>query len=220
MLDRTTHAIGAHQEARKVFEVVLRSLEENLGVDFGCICLYQSESRRVTVTCVGERSLALARAIGLDERAQVEPEGVLLATCLHGELVYEASIDEKSAPFLKLLAGGGLRALVSAPLRIENNEVFGVLLVANRSADSFSSDDREFLRQLSSHVALATHQARLYDALEASYQDLRQTQQTVMQHERLRARSARSRAASRMTSTTRSRPQRCTRSRCSRTNVA
>ena len=31
------------------------------------------------------------------------------------------------------------------------------------------------------------HQARLYDALEASYQDLRQTQQTVMQHERLRA---------------------------------
>ena len=187
LLDRTTHAIGAHQEARKVFEVVLRSLEENLGVDFGCICLYQSEPRRLTVTCVGERSLSLARAIGLDERAQIEPEGGLLATCLHGELVYEASIDERSAPILKLLAGGGLRALVCAPLRIENNEVFGVLLVAKRSSDSFSSDDREFLRQLSSHVALATHQARLYDALESSYQDLRQTQQTVMQHERLRA---------------------------------
>ena len=62
-----------------------------------------------------------------------------------------------------------------------------MLLVAKRSADSFSSDDREFLRQLSSHVALAAHQARLYDALQASYQDLRQTQQTVMQHERLRA---------------------------------
>ena len=62
-----------------------------------------------------------------------------------------------------------------------------MLLVAKRAADSFSGDDREFLRQLSSHVALATHQARLYDALEAAYQDLRQTQQTVMQHERLRA---------------------------------
>ncbi len=187
LLDRTTHAIGAHQEARKVFEVVLRSLEENLGVDFSCICLYQSEPRRLIVTCVGERSLSVARAIGLDERAPIEPEGGLLATCLHGELFYEAAIEEKSAPFLALLAGGGLRALVCAPLRFESNEVFGVLLVAKRSADSFSSDDREFLRQLSTHVALAAHQARLYDALEASYQDLRQTQQTVMQHERLRA---------------------------------
>ena len=166
---------------------VLRSLEENLGVDFSCICLYQSEPRRLIVTCVGERSLSVARAIGLDERAPIEPEGGLLATCLHGELFYEAAIEEKSAPFLALLAGGGLRALVCAPLRFESNEVFGVLLVAKRSADSFSSDDREFLRQLSTHVALAAHQARLYDALEASYQDLRQTQQTVMQHERLRA---------------------------------
>ena len=47
--------------------------------------------------------------------------------------------------------------------------------------------DCEFLRQLSSHVALAANQARLYDALQVAYQDLRQTQQTVMQQERLRA---------------------------------
>ena len=36
-------------------------------------------------------------------------------------------------------------------------------------------------------MALAAHQARLYDALQSAYQDLRQTQQTVMQQERLRA---------------------------------
>jgi hypothetical protein len=40
LLDRTTHAIGAHQEAQRVFEVALRSLEDNLGVDFCCLCLY------------------------------------------------------------------------------------------------------------------------------------------------------------------------------------
>ena len=36
-------------------------------------------------------------------------------------------------------------------------------------------------------MALAAHQARLYGALQGAYQDLRQTQQTVMQQERLRA---------------------------------
>ena len=52
---------------------------------------------------------------------------------------------------------------------------------------SFSSGDCEFLRQLSEHVALAAHQAQLYYALQQAYDDLRQTQQAVMQQERLRA---------------------------------
>src|SRR5947199_5935460 len=40
---------------------------------------------------------------------------------------------------------------------------------------------------LSEHVALAAHQARLHSELERAYNDLRQTQQTVMQQERLKA---------------------------------
>ena len=36
-------------------------------------------------------------------------------------------------------------------------------------------------------MALAAHQAQLYGALQQAYDDLRQTQQTVMQQERLRA---------------------------------
>ena len=36
-------------------------------------------------------------------------------------------------------------------------------------------------------MALAAHQAQLYDALQQAYDDLRQTQQAVMQQERLRA---------------------------------
>ena len=36
-------------------------------------------------------------------------------------------------------------------------------------------------------MALAAHQAQLYGALQQAYDDLRQTQQAVMQQERLRA---------------------------------
>ena len=48
LLDRTTHAIGAHHELRKVFEVVLRSLEDNLDIDFACLCVYQAEPELLT----------------------------------------------------------------------------------------------------------------------------------------------------------------------------
>jgi signal transduction histidine kinase/CheY-like chemotaxis protein len=72
------------------------------------------------------------------------------------------------------------------PLLVEG-KLFGVLLAARLKPSSFSSGDTEFLRMLSEHVALAAHQARLHTELEQAYNDLRQSQQTVMQQERLKA---------------------------------
>jgi PAS domain S-box-containing protein len=186
LLDRTTHAIGEHQELRKVFEVVLRSLEENLGLEFACLCLYQSEPQVLIVNAVGERSAALGQQMGIRPGEQIEVDENGLGRCVRGELVYEPDISGSQFPFPARLSRAGLSSLVVAPLLIEN-EVFGVLMAARKQPEAFSSDDCEFLRQLSSHVALASHQARLYAALQAAYQDLRQTQQTVMQQERLRA---------------------------------
>jgi PAS domain S-box-containing protein len=187
LLDRTTHAIGSQQqESRKVFEVVLGSLEDNLEVDFACLCVYQSEPEQLTVASVGARSFMIAKSMGLDEQARIEIDQNSLARCVHGELAYEPDVADSRFPFPARLATGGLRSFVAAPLIVEN-EVFGALIVAKREPMAFTSDDCEFLRQLSSHVALAAHQGRLYGALQEAYQDLRQTQQTVMQQERLRA---------------------------------
>jgi C4-dicarboxylate-specific signal transduction histidine kinase len=59
--------------------------------------------------------------------------------------------------------------------------------VARRGPDAFTSAECEFLEHLSEHVALAAQQAQLYSALQQAYDDLHQSQQTVMQQERLRA---------------------------------
>jgi PAS domain S-box-containing protein len=187
LLDRITHAIGAHQEARKVFEVVLSSLEQSLGIDFGCVALHDSDPAQITISYIGTKSGQLGAHIGLAEGARVAVDAAALASCLRGELVYIEDVARIThSPFCDRLVDGKLQALVAAPLMIEE-EVFGVLLVARAAAQSFGTDDREFLRQLSSHLALAAQKARLYDALQVAYQDLRQTQQTVMQQERLRA---------------------------------
>jgi PAS domain S-box-containing protein len=186
LLDRTTRAIGAHQDLRKVFEIVLRSLEDNLGIEFACLCLYQAEPQVLTVHSVGARSLTVGREIGVIEGAHIAVGESGLGRCVSGELVYEPDIKGSVLPFPAKLARAGLNSFAVAPLQGES-EVFGVLLVARQATDGFGSDDCEFLRQLASHVALATQQARLYGALQAAYQDLRQTQQTVMQQERLRS---------------------------------
>ncbi|MFZ0497676.1 MAG: ATP-binding protein [Steroidobacteraceae bacterium] len=186
LLHRITRAVGERQDLTSIFQVVIRHLEEDVPVDFGCICLYDPHEQILTVTSVGTRSRDTALELALTENARVPVDRNGLSRCVHGELVYEPDIAASAYPFPGTLAKGGLRALVVAPLRAESR-VFGVLVAARREPQSFSSGDCEFLRQLSEHVALAAHQAQLYDALQHAYEELRQSQEAVVQQERLRA---------------------------------
>jgi signal transduction histidine kinase/methyl-accepting chemotaxis protein/ActR/RegA family two-component response regulator len=186
LLQRITRAIGERLDLQSIFHVVLRPLEDHLPVDFCCICLYDAVAKVLTVTAVGAQSQALAAEIALAAQARIDIDENGMGRCVAGRLVYEPDVATSTYPFPRRLARGGLRSLVAAPLLVES-KVFGVLVAARRAAESFSSGECEFLRQLSEHVALAAHQAQLHDALQQAYDDLRQTQQVVMQQERLRA---------------------------------
>ncbi|HEY0342898.1 MAG TPA: GAF domain-containing protein, partial [Steroidobacteraceae bacterium] len=184
LLHHITRAIGERQDLPSVFRVVLGSLEESLPIDFGCICLTEGEILKVA--SVASASAARATQLQLAEQSVVSVGNNGLSRCLKGELVYEPDMRVLSLPFPQRLAATGLRSLVIAPLAIEN-KVVGVLIAARVREQAFASADCEFLRQLSEHVALAAHQAQLYTALQKAYDELRQSQQTVMQQERLRA---------------------------------
>jgi len=186
LLNRITRAIGERQDLPSIFRVVMSTLEENLPVAFGCVCLYDGTSEVLTVSGIGSRGRPLGDELGLIEGTHIPVDGNGLARCLRGHLVYEPDIAEVEFPFPRRLAAQGLRSLVAAPLLLESN-VFGALIAARREPEGFSSMDCEFLRQLSEQVALAAHQAQIYGALQQAYDDLRQSQQAVLQNERLRA---------------------------------
>jgi PAS domain S-box-containing protein len=186
LMDQITRAIGERQDLQSIYQVAIRSLEERLPVDFACVLRYDAAGKALTVVRVGAHSQGLAAELAMDEQSGIEIDQNGLSRCVLGELVYEPDIRTLSFPFPQRLAGGGLCSLVVAPLQSESR-VFGVLVAARRQPGAFSSGDCEFLRQLSAHVALAAQQAELHGALQQAYDDLRQTQKTVMQQERLRA---------------------------------
>ena len=186
LLGRTTRAIGERQDLRSILQVAVRSLEDDLQIDFCCVCLYEPAQRLWNVACVGVKSQALALQLSIPEHARIEIDQNGLSRCLRGQLVHEPDITQSTLPFTRRLADAGLVSLVAAPLTVESR-VFGLVLAARRRLGQFTSSDCEFLRQLSEHLALALHQAELYGALQRAYEDLRQTQQRVMQQERLRA---------------------------------
>jgi signal transduction histidine kinase/CheY-like chemotaxis protein len=185
LLDQITRAVGERQDLGSIFQVVVRTLEDSLPIDFGCICLYNPDTETLKVTCVGAGSEALAMQLALTEEAQIVVDQNGLARCVQGHVVYEPDIGRLDFPFPKRLSRGGLGSVVTAPLRSESN-IFGIVVAARRQTDGFSSGECEFLRQLSEHVALAAHQAQIHTALQQAYDDLYRTQQAVMEQERLR----------------------------------
>ena len=172
LLHQITRAIGERQDLPSIFQVVIDSVEDNLPVDFGCICLYEPGAETLTVKSVGARSEALAIELALSAQARIDIDENGLSRCVDGQLVYEPDIRDASFPFPQRLARVGLRSFVAAPLLVESR-VFGVLITARREAGAFSSGECEFLRQLSEHVALAAHQSQLHTALQQAYDDLR-----------------------------------------------
>ncbi len=186
LLHRITRAIGERHDLRSIFQVVIRSLESDLPIDFGCICMYDDAQSLLTVTSIGSRSDAVTKQLAMTENERIAVDSNGLAACMKGQLIYEPDIAQTNGDFTRRLVDAGLRALVISPL-LAQGTVFGVLIVARKEPGTFSSNECEFLRQLSDHVALATHQAQLYSTLQQAYDDLRQSQQTVMQQERLRA---------------------------------
>lgn len=186
LLQRATHAISERQDLDSIFHVVVRSLEDNLPIDFACMCMYDATAQRLTVASIGPKAAKHSAELQIGPRTVLPIEHNGLSRCVHGVFVYEPDTRKVEFPVPRRFAAAGLHALVAAPLLVEN-QVFGVLLAARNEADSFSSGDCEFLRQLSEHVALAAHQVELYTKLQKAYQDLRESQDTILQQERLRA---------------------------------
>jgi signal transduction histidine kinase/CheY-like chemotaxis protein len=186
LLQKITRAIGEGQDPANIFRVVLQRLEDDMPIEFGCICLHEARDDHLIAGTVGARSTPAAASMGIAEQTRIPIDDNGISMCLRGQLVYEPDVREVPFPLPQRLAGAGFRSLVIAPLLIEGN-VFGMLIAARRAAGAFTSGDCEFLRQASEHAALATQQAQLYSALQRAYDDLRQSQQTALQQERLRA---------------------------------
>jgi len=186
LLNQITRATAERQDLNSIFQVVLQHLEKQLPIDFGCMCFYDAISDTLIVKAIGSKSQTIAIRMGLEKATVVSVGQNGLRTCVQGQTAYEPDIDQVDAPMLKKMAQAGLHSLVAAPLMMED-KVLGTLLAARCQKAAFSSVDCEFLRQLSEHIALAAHQAQLYEDLHKAYEELRETQQAVMEQERLRS---------------------------------
>jgi signal transduction histidine kinase/ActR/RegA family two-component response regulator len=184
LLNQITYAVAARQDFESIISVVLQQLEEHLPVDYGSAYLVDASTDSFKVLVRGPKSKPIAEALKIPDSVPVDRTP--FRPCLAGEMVYHADLGEVNLVMAKMTAEAGFKSGLGMPLVIEG-KTFGLFVLMRRQRDAFSRAERDFLRGLGAHVALAIHQAQLYQDLQKAYNDLRQSQQTVMQQERLKA---------------------------------
>lgn len=191
LLNQIARAIAERQDLESIFRTVLRQVEEELPVDAAVVSLVHPEEGRITLAAFGPKAQSLALQLGLKESMPIPLPREVFNLVLQGQTVFVPDLEQSPIPgappdVMRATQSAGMRSLLSVPLMVEGN-VLGTFSVLRREPNGFSSAEATFLRTLAEHVSLAAHHARLYQDLQAAYQELRQTQQAVMEQERLRA---------------------------------
>ena len=184
LLNQITYAVAARQDFESIISIVLQQLEAHLPVDYASAYLFEADTKILNVLVRTPKSQSIAAALKIPDSIPVGETAFHL--CLDGEMVYVADTGRMELGLPKKTAEAGYRSAVGVPLVIEG-KTFGLLVFMRREMDAFSRAERDFIRGLSAHVALAIHQAQLYQDLQKAYNDLRRSQQSLMQQERLKA---------------------------------
>ena len=186
LLNQITQAISDRQDTDSILHVVLHELDEHLGTDMGMVALFDAGQETLNIAALCVKNSLLAKKFDLHKGSVLLLSDTDFQLCTNGQTVYVSDTLKWKSSFIERLAVIGWRSAVAVPLMVEE-KLFGILIAARLQAEGFSSGDAEFLRMLSEHVALAAHQTRLHTDLEKAYNELRRTQATILQQERLKA---------------------------------
>ena len=185
LLNRISRAMNKGHDVASMLQVVTRNLEVQLPADLCCVCEFAAADE-CAVTSIGVNSPALAAMLTEAGGSSIRFAGGELKSLLAKDLLYEPDVRAAGTEMLAPIAKAGLRAVIIAPLRVEDRSL-GLLIVARRSPASFLSGECEFVLQLSQNLSLALAQSQMFGELKRALEDVQQGQTALLQQGRLRA---------------------------------
>lgn len=184
LLNQITYAIAERQDLESIMAIVVEQLEEKLPADYASAYFYEPLAEVFRLIVRGPKAEQFARELHIPEVIPIAQ--TLFAPCIQNKVVYVPDMSKQNSVMSQKSAQAGHYSSLGTPLTVEG-KVIGLLVLARRPRNGFSEAECGFILGLSAHVALAVRQAQLYQDLHKAYDELRQTQQAIMQQERLKA---------------------------------
>ncbi|MBI3038039.1 response regulator, partial [bacterium] len=186
LLNQIARGIAGRNDLNSIFNIVLKYLYDKLPVEYGVIFLLEPNNNKIllSVDTNPKSKFAIGTIPSTDGSLSLQSQS--MGGCSKAEVCYVPDFSEDTRPISRDLSKKGAGSGVSVPILLEE-KVFGVLFVIREKVNAFSQGEIEFLKMVCEHVAMAVHQANLYNNLKSAYNDIRATQISVAQQERLGA---------------------------------
>jgi two-component system NtrC family sensor kinase len=153
-------------EIKEMMKGVLDTLVNTLQIDAAWAYLKDEETGNLSLCC----------AKGIDERVLEDTKALKPYECFIGKvlssekaLIVRDALEDPRITYIKI-SDAGLRSIAGVPLRVKSigemsDRVVGVLGVASREINRFTSLDMQFLSTVGNHLGVAIENARLIKRL-------------------------------------------------------
>jgi GAF domain-containing protein len=182
-LGEVSQAVNSTLDLETVLSTIVAKAVQLSGTEAGAIYVFDDLQREFHLRAtygMDQRSIdALARQhIGLDD-PNVE---LILA---QREAVQVADLKEEAPSDInEIILRAGYRARLVAPL-LRGEEMVGLLVVRRRTPGTFPQSNVDLIKTFAAQSAVAIENARLFQNVEASLEDLRTAQDRLVQTEKL-----------------------------------
>ena len=182
-LGEVSHAVNSTLNLETVLSTIVAKAAQLSGTEAGAIYVFDDQRRefhlRATYGMDQELIDALTqRRIGLDDpnvvQALARPEPIQVADLR----------DEAPNEINEITLRAGFRARLVAPL-MRGEEAVGLLVVRRRAPGAFPQNTVDLMKTFAAQSAVAIENARLFQSVETSLEDLRTAQDRLVQTEKL-----------------------------------
>ncbi len=172
-------ALGGKLELTELLDAIMDNLMQAVPAERGFLMLVDEQARKLRPQVVRKR--------GPEETAGVKVSLAIVTRAIRERVAVlssDAMADERFSE-RDSVADLQLRSVICAPL-VHAGHVVGVIVLDNRSAARvFSQEDLELVTDIANQAAVALANAELYTDLRQAYEELRATQERLVQSEKL-----------------------------------
>ncbi len=162
-------------DVKRILNVTAAKIVETLGVDHCAIVLFNLEKMEGTV----EAEYPVRDSIGLKFDLKAYPAfSYIIKTC-KPLIVSDVETEPLLEPIRNLLLMAGVRSFLLAPILLQENVIGSIGLEAKGEKRPFSPVEVELIQAITNQLAMAIHNSRLYQEIQARYHQLASLQDSI-----------------------------------------
>jgi len=182
-LGEVSQAVNSTLDIETVLSTIVAKAVQLSGTDAGAIYVFDELEREFRLRATYGMDQELIDALRQQHIGMDEPN--VERAFAEGEPIQVADLREDApSPANEIVLRAGYRARLAAPL-MRGEEIVGMLVVRRRTPGAFPPNIVDLMKTFAAQSALAIENARLFNNVEASLEDLRTAQDRLIQTEKL-----------------------------------